>query len=115
MFDNFYMAVQAAAQTISLHFSILIAHPFFWGFCAGFLIAAIVSVLIITNNPIHVCTILLHKDPRKSFSKISKKKKQPIDFRDFQVIHTLVRFLFLIAVLLFLMIVLISLVVFSVG
>ena len=115
--ENFYLAVQAIAKSISLHISVLITHPFFWGFCFGFFVAALVSVLIITNNPINVCAILLHKDPLKSYSRIGNKKKKgskKIHFNDFKIVHSLVRFLFLIVVFIFLLIVLISILTYSV-
>lgn len=115
--ENFYLAIQAIAKSMSLHVSVLINHPFFWGFCFGFFVAALVSILVITNNPINVCAILLHKDPIKSYSRITKKRgkgSRKIDFNDFKIIHTLVRFLFLIVLFIFLLIVLISMLTYSI-
>lgn len=109
MLENFTLGILAIAKSIAIHFRILLAYPFFWGFGVGFLVAAIISSLVILENPTHIYRILYHKDPARSFKKIAKKDKRGVyldTFSEFQSVHVLVRFLFGASIFIFMVIVL---------
>jgi len=69
---NFFYGLQNIAGNISQSARILIHNQLFVGFIAGFIVAAIMYLFIITENPHHVPTMLLNSKS-DSFQKISDR------------------------------------------
>lgn len=108
MLENFILGSEALLRNLSVHLNILVHHPFFWGFGIGFFIAAILSTLVVVQNPIDVCRIILHRDPVKSFDKITDKNEKGVyqkSFDEFQIIHAYIRFVLMSSILVFLLLI----------
>ena len=116
MMENFYLATLALAKSASLHIGALFWNPFFEGFAFGFLFAVLISSLVITKDPVSLCTILLYKDPQQSIN-MMERLDQSVDIRkkysNFELMHTVVRLLFAASLFVFFLFISLSFITFS--
>ncbi len=115
IWENFSYATQALAQSISLNISYFWLHPFFWGFGLGFLIATVVSALIIMQNPVRFCSEILRSEGKKQSRKVKRLSKLGKGRQDYLgVVKDSMWNLFWMVILVFLLIVLLSLILFAI-
>lgn len=109
--ENFLFGVQALGTSIRITSIALINHPLAWGFGIGFFVSTLIHMLIITDVPHNIPTMVT-KGAAESFQKISPRNQKggfELSYTAFQKEHLRVRIAFYLALLALLFVIAISL------
>lgn len=108
--QNFTYGIHAISRGMSDTLQLVTNYPMFWGFAMGFLVATLMHGFLISGDPRDVPTMLL-KDKSISFEILNKRGSEGAytqSFSEFGATVDKIKFVFSVAVLIFVTVVVIA-------